>query len=103
MVKRYEWNNPQYIQDEFMVEAGDGNYVTYDDYQKLLSAFNDRVRVIEMQLEDKERLEAENARLRSALEEIVDMCKDFEEVGCFLASIEERAKAALSATGEEDG
>ena len=38
--------------------------VLKSDYDALLSAFNDRVRVIEMQLADKELLAAENANIK---------------------------------------
>jgi len=50
-------------------------------FRHIESAFNDRCKVIEMQLEDKKKLEAENKKLRKIIHDLVitGMDSDIEE------------------------
>lgn len=42
--------------------------------EKLEAAFGDRCKIIEMQLADKQKLEAQNKKMREALEAIKEIC-----------------------------
>lgn len=62
------------------------------EFLQLKGAFNDRVKIIEMQLKDKKKLEAEISRLREALIECKAQCDE---------DLEALADEALSANQGE--